>query len=61
MKPGRNNPGFFSYNKLKPKTNYTMYETMILTIDVSTFSDGRKLAEHLENRKFDSFGELTKP
>lgn len=37
-----------------------MYETMILTIDVSTFSDGRKLAEHLENQKYDSFGELTK-
>lgn len=35
-----------------------MYETMILTLDVEPFDDGRKVAEHMENEKFDSHAEL---
>lgn len=36
------------------------YETMILTIDVDAFSDGRKVAERIEDQKFDSYGEFIK-
>ena len=35
-----------------------MYETMILTIEVESFDDGRRTAEHLENQKFDSHSEF---
>ena len=37
-----------------------MYETMILTIDVESFSDGRKVAERIENEKFESHTDLTR-
>jgi hypothetical protein len=33
----------------------TMYETMILVIDVEPFCDGRKVCERLQNQKFDSY------
>jgi len=35
-----------------------MYETMIVTIEVESFDDGRRTAEHLENQKFDSYSEF---
>ena len=35
-----------------------MYETMILTFDVESYSDGRRIAERIENQKFDSHTEL---
>jgi len=37
-----------------------MYETMILMLDVESFSDGRKVAEHVENEKFESYTDLVK-
>lgn len=45
------------YNE--PKHN-AMYETMILTLDVNSFSDGRKVAERIENEKFESHTDLVK-
>lgn len=36
------------------------YETMIVTIDVESFTDGREVAEGIEDGKFDSCDELLK-